>query len=145
MKKWQYESAADLDQTLIERLRQFPREPDMLVYGVRSLVALIIRALLRIYHRFEIIGEEHLRTQPIVRARRQSFQSSRYGLPSRRAAVAQIASRFSGGGGGLFFPKRAAHLDRHRGVQCLAVRAAEFMSARVSRFVGSFSAIPAMF
>ena len=33
----------------------------MLVYGLRSLVALIIRALLRIYCRFEIIGDEHLR------------------------------------------------------------------------------------
>jgi hypothetical protein len=36
MKKWRYDSAHDLDQTLVERLRRFPREPDMLVYGVRS-------------------------------------------------------------------------------------------------------------
>jgi len=62
MKKWQYEPEADLDQTLIERLRNFPREPDMLVYGLRSFVALIIRALLRTYCRFEIVGEEHLRS-----------------------------------------------------------------------------------
>ena len=62
MKKWQYDTATDLDQSLLERLRNFPREPDMLVYGVRSLVALIIRALLRTYCRFEIIGEEHLRS-----------------------------------------------------------------------------------
>jgi 1-acyl-sn-glycerol-3-phosphate acyltransferase len=34
----------------------------MLVYGLRSLVALIIRALLRVYCRFEIVGEEHLRS-----------------------------------------------------------------------------------
>ena len=34
----------------------------MLVYGLRSLVALIIRALLRTYCRFEIVGEEHLRS-----------------------------------------------------------------------------------
>jgi 1-acyl-sn-glycerol-3-phosphate acyltransferase len=61
MKRWQYEPAADLDQTLTERLRNFPRQPDMLVYGLRSLVALIIRGLLRTYCRFEIIGEEHLR------------------------------------------------------------------------------------
>ena len=45
MKRWQYAPAADLDQSLIERLRNFPREPDMLVYGLRSLVALIIRGL----------------------------------------------------------------------------------------------------
>ena len=62
MKKWQYDPAQDLDQTMVERLRHFPREPDMLVYGLRSLVALIIRALLRIWCRFEITGEEHLRS-----------------------------------------------------------------------------------
>lgn len=62
MKRWQYEPAADLDQSVIERLRNFPRQPDMFVYGVRSLVALIIRGLLRTYCRFEIIGEEHLRS-----------------------------------------------------------------------------------
>jgi 1-acyl-sn-glycerol-3-phosphate acyltransferase len=62
MKKWHYEPAQDLDQTMVERLRHFPREPDMLVYGLRSLVALIIRALLRVYCRFEIVGEEHLRS-----------------------------------------------------------------------------------
>jgi 1-acyl-sn-glycerol-3-phosphate acyltransferase len=49
-------------QTGVDRLRRFPREPDMLIYGVRSLVALILRAWLRVYHRFEIIGHEHLRT-----------------------------------------------------------------------------------
>ena len=52
MKKWHYDSARDLDQALIDRLRRFPREPDMLVYGLRSLVALIIRGWLRIYHSF---------------------------------------------------------------------------------------------
>jgi 1-acyl-sn-glycerol-3-phosphate acyltransferase len=62
MKKWQYEPAQDLDQRLIERLRNFPREPDMLIYGMRSLVALIIRGLLRTYCRFEIIGNEHVRS-----------------------------------------------------------------------------------
>jgi 1-acyl-sn-glycerol-3-phosphate acyltransferase len=61
MKRWQYEPAADLDQSLTERLRNFPRQPDMLVYGLRSLVALIIRGLLRTWCRFEIVGEEHLR------------------------------------------------------------------------------------
>ena len=61
MRRWRYTPAADLDQTMIERLRNFPREPDILVYGLRSLVALIIRGLLRIYHRFEIVGAENLR------------------------------------------------------------------------------------
>lgn len=63
MKRWRYTPAADLDQTMIERLRNFPREPDMLVYGLRSLVALIIRGLLRTWHRFEVVGAENLRDE----------------------------------------------------------------------------------
>jgi 1-acyl-sn-glycerol-3-phosphate acyltransferase len=62
MKKWRYDSAGDLDQAPIDRLRRFPREPDMLVYGLRSFCALIIRGLLRFYNRFEIVGPENLRT-----------------------------------------------------------------------------------
>jgi 1-acyl-sn-glycerol-3-phosphate acyltransferase len=67
MKRWHYDSACDVDQPLVDRLRRFPREPDMLIYGVRALVALIIRAWLRIYHRLEIVGHENLRTnRPLV-------------------------------------------------------------------------------
>src|SRR2546421_4265534 len=62
MKKWRYHSSRDLERTPLDRLREFPREPDMLVSGLRSIVALIIRGLLRIYNRFEIIGHENLRT-----------------------------------------------------------------------------------
>lgn len=62
MKKWLYDSVRDLDQPPIDRLRQFPRDPDMFVYGLRSLGALIIRALLRFYNHFEIIGHQNLRT-----------------------------------------------------------------------------------
>lgn len=57
---WQYEPAADLDQPLAERLRRFPREPDMTVYGLRSLAAMTVRGWLRFYHRLEISGLEHL-------------------------------------------------------------------------------------
>jgi 1-acyl-sn-glycerol-3-phosphate acyltransferase len=62
MKKRLYDSVRDLDQLPADRLRQFPREPEMLVYGLRSLSALIIRGVLRIYNRFEIIGHQNLRT-----------------------------------------------------------------------------------
>jgi 1-acyl-sn-glycerol-3-phosphate acyltransferase len=62
MKKRVYDSVRDLDQAPTDRLRQFPREPDMLVYGLRSLGALIIRGLLHIYNHFEIIGHQNLRT-----------------------------------------------------------------------------------
>jgi len=54
MKKRVYDSVRDLDQAPTDRLRQFPREPDILVYGLRSLCALI--------NHFEIIGHENLRT-----------------------------------------------------------------------------------
>jgi 1-acyl-sn-glycerol-3-phosphate acyltransferase len=60
MPAWHYAPAEDLDKKLVERLRCFPREPDMFVYGVRSLAALALRGWLRAYHRFEIVGREHL-------------------------------------------------------------------------------------
>ena len=62
MKTRHYDCAYDVEQPFFDRLRRFPCEPNKLVYGVRALVALIIRSWLRIYHRFEIIGHENLRT-----------------------------------------------------------------------------------
>jgi len=62
MKRWLYDSVRDLDQGPADRLCQFPREPDMIVHGLRSFSALIIRSLLRIYNRFEISGHQNLRT-----------------------------------------------------------------------------------
>ena len=62
MKTWHHDFACDVDQPLVDRLRRFPREPDMLVDGARALIGLIIRGWLRIYHQFEIIGHENLRT-----------------------------------------------------------------------------------
>jgi len=60
---WQYEPAPDLDQPLTERLRRFPREPDLTVYALRSLAALLLRGWLQFYHRLEIVGRENLPTQ----------------------------------------------------------------------------------
>jgi 1-acyl-sn-glycerol-3-phosphate acyltransferase len=60
MGSWQYEPAADLDQSLTERLRRFPREPDITVYALRSLGALILRCWLHTYHRLTIRGRENL-------------------------------------------------------------------------------------
>lgn len=60
MKRWQYETAADLDQSIHDRLRNFPREPDLLVYTLRTIAALVIRFLLRVYHRYEVHGRENL-------------------------------------------------------------------------------------
>jgi 1-acyl-sn-glycerol-3-phosphate acyltransferase len=57
---WQYDTAEDLDRSLLERLRHFPRRPDMLVYGARIAAATLLRAWLRVYHRLSIHGREHL-------------------------------------------------------------------------------------
>jgi 1-acyl-sn-glycerol-3-phosphate acyltransferase len=60
MEPWRYETVPDLDQALSERLRRFPRQPDMLVYGLRSAVALSLRGWLRLYHRLTVEGRDHL-------------------------------------------------------------------------------------
>ncbi|NNE71402.1 MAG: 1-acyl-sn-glycerol-3-phosphate acyltransferase [Rhodothermales bacterium] len=57
---WTYEPAADRDQRLSELLQGFPREPHLWMYALRTAAALIIRAWLRLYHRYEIIGAERL-------------------------------------------------------------------------------------
>ena len=60
MEEWDYQPTADFDKTPLEKLSTFPRQPDMLVYAIRLALHLAIRAWLRIYHRFRIIGREHL-------------------------------------------------------------------------------------
>jgi 1-acyl-sn-glycerol-3-phosphate acyltransferase len=60
MKHWSYDTAEDLEQPMIERLKSFPREPDILVYMIRGLAALCVRAWLRVYHRYEITGLENI-------------------------------------------------------------------------------------
>src|SRR4051812_9996120 len=60
MDPWHYDPAADLEQPLAEKLTRFPREPDMIVYGLRSLAALACRAWLRTYHRLSVVGRERL-------------------------------------------------------------------------------------
>ena len=60
MEPWRYATAADLGRTMVERLRRFPREPDLLVDGTRLAASLMIRAALRTYHRLRIVGRENL-------------------------------------------------------------------------------------
>lgn len=60
MNEWVYNTVRDLDQRLVERLRRWPREPDMAVYGLRGLAAVCVRVWLRVYHDFTVIGQEHL-------------------------------------------------------------------------------------
>ena len=58
--QWHYETAPDMGQSPVERLRNFPRQPDLLVYSLRSITSLALRAWLRIYHRLRIVGRENL-------------------------------------------------------------------------------------
>jgi 1-acyl-sn-glycerol-3-phosphate acyltransferase len=60
MEPWSYHPAADLDQQLLARLRRFPREPDMLAYGIRSIAAVLTRSWLRRFHRFTVTGRENI-------------------------------------------------------------------------------------
>jgi 1-acyl-sn-glycerol-3-phosphate acyltransferase len=57
---WHYEPAADLDQSVMEQLRGFPREPHLSLYALRSAAALLLRAWFKVYHRFEIVGRSRL-------------------------------------------------------------------------------------
>jgi len=60
MEEWDYEPTADFDKTPLEKLATFPRHPDMLVYAVRMAMHAAVRMWLRVYHRFRVIGREHL-------------------------------------------------------------------------------------
>lgn len=60
MKRWRYTTAQDWNQTIVQRLRRFPREPEMQVYVIRTMAALGIRAWLYSYHRMDVIGREYL-------------------------------------------------------------------------------------
>jgi 1-acyl-sn-glycerol-3-phosphate acyltransferase/long-chain acyl-CoA synthetase len=60
MDSWHYQPTADFGKDPIERLKNFPREPDLLVYAMRSVANLAIRAILRTYNRLEVVGRENL-------------------------------------------------------------------------------------
>ena len=57
---WHYETAKDSGLSFIDRLKECPREPDPLVYGVRVAAAVAIRAAMRAYFRFDIVGRDYL-------------------------------------------------------------------------------------
>ena len=60
MDEWEYHPPPDIDETMSEYLRNFPRQPYMLMYALRSIAALFLRGWMRIYHRMRIDGREHL-------------------------------------------------------------------------------------
>ena len=60
MDEWDYEPAVDLEVSLRERLKGFPREPHLWMYALRTVAALMLRAWLKLYHRLEIHGADKL-------------------------------------------------------------------------------------
>jgi len=60
MDSWHYEPTPDFDQGPLQRLKNFPRQPDLLVYAARSVAHFLIRGVLRIYHRLEVVGRDNL-------------------------------------------------------------------------------------
>ncbi len=57
---WEYRPAAGLDQSLLQRLSDFPREPEMMVFALRAASGLVLRAWLRFYHRLQFVNRENL-------------------------------------------------------------------------------------
>ena len=84
---WTYGPAADLDESLVERLRRFPREPDMLVYGARALAAVALRAFLRGWHRLSVTGREN---PPDDRPEPQNFSAAN-GISNARGLAGMYA------------------------------------------------------
>jgi len=62
MTEWEYHPPPDIDETMSEHLRNFPRQPYMLMYAIRSVAALLLRVWMRLYHRMRIDGRENLPT-----------------------------------------------------------------------------------
>jgi len=44
MTEWDYHTPPDIDETMSEHLGNFPRQPYMLTYAIRSVAALLLRA-----------------------------------------------------------------------------------------------------
>jgi 1-acyl-sn-glycerol-3-phosphate acyltransferase len=60
MDEWEYHPPPDIDESMSEHLQNFPRQPYMLVYAIRSIAALLLRGWMRVYHRMRIDGRDHL-------------------------------------------------------------------------------------
>ncbi len=62
MKKGNPATDHQFDRALLEHAWRLPHEPAMAVSALRAIIALVVRALLRLYTRFEIVGHENVRT-----------------------------------------------------------------------------------
>lgn len=66
MNEWDYRPTEDFDKTPIERLRVFPRQPDMLWYSIRLAVHAALRLWLKVWHRYRVVGRERLPADQFV-------------------------------------------------------------------------------
>ena len=60
MEDWSYQPAPDLQESIAERLRRFPRYPEMWMYATRSVLHLGLRLFLKAFHRLKISGRENI-------------------------------------------------------------------------------------
>ena len=60
MDEWDYHPPPDIDASIAERLRNFPREQGMLIFFMRSVAAMMLRGWMRTYHRLRVDGRENL-------------------------------------------------------------------------------------
>ncbi|MBT8100582.1 MAG: 1-acyl-sn-glycerol-3-phosphate acyltransferase [Gammaproteobacteria bacterium] len=60
MTEWEYHPSPDIETSMSEALRSFPREPHMGAYALRSLAAFLLRGWMRVYHRLRIEGRQNL-------------------------------------------------------------------------------------
>jgi len=60
MQEWEYQPPPDIDDSMAETLQNFPREPKMLPYAIRSIASLLLRSWMRVYHRLQIAGRHNL-------------------------------------------------------------------------------------
>ena len=60
MNQWKYDPSANLSKSISEKLTVFPRERDMTCFIARSFWSILLRVVLKIYFRLEIIGKENL-------------------------------------------------------------------------------------
>jgi len=58
--EWEYHPSPDIDESMSEHLRNFPRQPYMFMYAMRSIVAVLLRGWMRVYHRLRIAGRSCL-------------------------------------------------------------------------------------
>ena len=62
MDEWSYDTAPDLRKSVAERLRGFPRYPDVTVHVARTVLHIGLRAFLRCYFRLSVTGRDNLPT-----------------------------------------------------------------------------------